>query len=159
MAQESENRFEQLVETLMASERRYEELLEQRGVRVPPFVTLAGECRYGWPLGDGRWMVVAGRMLSTAGGRAYVVRDVAEGWCQCFWCWQGDWNMQIPDPVARPLCLQCLDRFINGDGPPWRPNNVQRCEEWLSRMVEPTLPVVECMIPALARFLADPFVP
>ena len=89
---------------------------------------------------------------------AIIVNEGMQGWFQCFWCWKWEVNMFVPNPVAGPLCEQCMDRFLDGDGPPWSPNNLQRCEEWLRRMVLPGLPR-ETMIPVLASFLADPFVP
>ena len=84
-------------------------------------------------------------------------------WEQCDWWWK--WERYKYGPSAskpmigdRSLCEQCITRLMNGGGPPWNPNNSQRCEEWLRRMVLPGLPS-PFMIPELASFLAAPFVP
>ena len=44
------------------------------------------------------------------------------GWAQCYWCWRWNYNMYIPDPIGRPLCHYCFDRFLDGLEPPWQPD-------------------------------------
>ena len=89
----------------------------------------------------------------------YILRGVAAGWFQCYWCWTWEYGMDHPDPIPGHLCMQCIHRYVDGEGPPWSPNNLQRCQEWLRRMVAPGLPEpLMTMIPELARLLAHPWV-
>ena len=57
------------------------------------------------------------------------------GWARCYWCWRWEWNPYIPDFIpgpepdgdhGGPLCDACMDRWIEGSGPPWQPTAVGR---------------------------------
>ena len=39
--------------------------------------------------------------------------------------------MYIPDVVNAPLCGHCLERFTEGNGPPWKPAAQERCANML----------------------------
>ena len=53
------------------------------------------------------------------------------GWARCYWCWNWEYNMYIPDGINRPLCGDCIDRLLDGQRPPYQPDNLARCANWL----------------------------
>ena len=71
--------------------------------------------------------------------------------------------MYIPDGADAPLCGTCLDRFIDEEGPPWWPNELQRWELLVESLFrcqlrrEPPIPAAIC--DRIAAFVASPWVP
>ena len=75
------------------------------------------------------------------------------GWEQCYWCWRWQFNMYILDPIARPLCEECLRL---GE-PPWYPNNRHRSAIYFRNIFRGMLPGEATSI--VADCLADPLKP
>ena len=75
------------------------------------------------------------------------------GWEQCYWCWRWQFNMYILDPIARPLCEECLRL---GE-PPWYPNNRHRSAIYFRNIFRGMLPGDATSI--VADCLADPLKP
>ena len=78
-------------------------------------------------------------------------------WLQCAWCWawgrcchddflQGAWPLTDIDGIG-VLCDFCFEL----EEPPWRPNNRQRCEQY---MVFGRVLPLHVRIPEVARILA-----
>ena len=53
------------------------------------------------------------------------------GWEPCYWCWQWQYGMYIPDPVGHPLCDDCMDEYAVGQRPPWQPDAIARTANML----------------------------
>ena len=55
------------------------------------------------------------------------------GWRQCYWCWKWVDNMYIVDWIGEPLCEPCIERLVDGKGPPWWPDGRTRVQLVLER--------------------------
>ena len=82
------------------------------------------------------------------------------GWAQCAWCWTWEYNMYILDGIMAPLCGDCLDRFCEGQRPPWQPDGVARQAALLRMTFRPApTQVPDEAVQIIAEFLVPWFEP
>ena len=83
------------------------------------------------------------------------------GWARCFWCWQWEYNLYIPDPFCDPFCGHCLERLCEGQRPPWQPDARGRTAGLLGMIFRPMppAPLPDSVCENIAEFLEPWYLP